>query len=195
MAKLILASGSKWRKQLLEMSGFVCEAIPSNCDENIEYTNPVDYVLELSREKAEDVAKRCSEGIILAADSIGHMNNKKFEKPKDREEAFNFMRELSGNENEFITGVTIIDLYQNKTVSFTDSLKVKLQELSDDEINWYIDNQPNLYDCAGYVADECAALFITEIVGDYKTMIGLPINKIYNELKKLGYSMNDFAEK
>jgi septum formation protein len=194
MAKLILASGSKWRKQLLEMSGFVCEAIPSNCDENIEYTNPVDYVLELSKEKAEDVAKRCSEGIILAADSIGHMNNKKFEKPKDREEAFNFMRELSGNENEFITGVTIIDLYQNKTVSFTDSLKVKLQELSDEEINWYIDNQPNIYDCAGYVADECAALFITEIIGDYKTMIGLPINKIYNELKKLGYSMTDFRD-
>ena len=192
MAKLILASGSKWRKHLLEMSGFVCEAIPSNCDENIEYTNPVDYVLELSREKAEDVAKRCTEGIILAADSIGHMENKKFEKPKDREEAFNFMRELSGKENEFITGVTIIDLYQNKTVSFTDSLKVILQDLSDDEINWYIDNQPNIYDCAGYVADECAALFITEIIGDYKTMIGLPINKIYNELKKLGYSMPDF---
>ena len=164
MAKLILASGSKWRKHLLEMSGFVCEAIPSNCDENIEYTNPVDYVLELSREKAEDVAKRCTEGIILAADSIGHMDNKKFEKPKDREEAFNFMRELSGKENEFITGVTIIDLYQNKTVSFTDSLKVVLQDLSDDEINWYIDNQPNIYDCAGYVADECAALFITEII-------------------------------
>lgn len=194
MAKLILASGSKWRKQLLEMSGFVCEAIPSNCDENIEYTNPIDYVLELSKEKAEDVANRCSEGIILAADSIGHMNNKKFEKPKDREEAFNFMRELSGQSNEFITGVTIIDLYQNKTVSFTDSLKVKLQELSDEEINWYIDNQPNIYDCAGYVADECAALFITEIVGDYKTMIGLPINKIYNELKKLGYSMADFRD-
>lgn len=192
MGKIILASGSKWRKQLLEMSGFVCEAIQSNCDENIEYTNPIDYVLELSKEKAEDVASRCEEGIIIAADSIGHMNNEKFEKPKDREEAFNFMRKLSGQENEFITGVTIIDLYQNKTVSFTDSLRVKLQDLSDDEINWYVDNQPNIYDCAGYVADECAALFITEIVGDYKTMIGLPINKIYNELKKLGYSMTDF---
>ena len=192
MAKLILASGSKWRKQLLEMSGFVCEAIPSDCDEDIEYTNPADYVLELSKEKAEAVAKKCTEGVILAADSIGHMNNKKFEKPKNREEAFAFMRELSGKENEVITGVTIIDLYQNKTVSFTDGLKVKLQEMSDDEINWYIDNQPNIYDCAGYVADECAALFITEIVGDYKSMIGLPINKIYNELKKLGYSMNDF---
>ena len=192
MAKLILASGSKWRKHLLEMSGFVCEAIPSECDENIEYTNPVDYVLELSKEKAEDVAKKCTEGIILAADSIGHMNNEKFEKPKNREEAVKFMRELSGKENEFITGVTIIDLYQNKIVSFTDNVKVKLQELSDEEINWYVDHQPNIYDCAGYVADECAALFITELVGDYKTMIGLPINKIYNELKKLGYSMNDF---
>ncbi|MBR3888630.1 MAG: septum formation protein Maf [Clostridia bacterium] len=194
MAKLILASGSKWRKQLLEMSGFVCEAIPSDCDENIEYTNPEEYVLELSKEKAEDVAKRCKEGIVLAADTIGHMNNKRFEKPKDREEAFNFMSELSGKGNDFITGVTIIDLYQNKTVSFTDNVKVKLQELSDDEINWYIDNQPNIYDCAGYVADECAALFITELIGDYKSMVGLPINKIYNELKKLGYSMRDFRD-
>ena len=194
MAKLILASGSKWRKQLLEMSGFVCEAIPSDCDENIEYTNPEEYVLELSKEKAEDVAKRCKEGIILAADTIGHMNNKRFEKPKNREEAFDFMRELSGKGNDFITGVTIIDLYQNKTVSFTDNVKVKLQELSDDEINWYIDNQPNIYDCAGYVADECAALFITELIGDYKSMVGLPINKIYNELKKLGYSMRDFRD-
>ncbi len=192
MAKLILASGSKWRKQLLEMSGFNCEAIPSNCDENIEYTNPNDYVLELSKEKAEDVASRCAEGIIIAADTIGHLDNKRFEKPKDRAEAFNFMRELSGKTNDFVTGVTIIDLYQDKRVSFTDGVKVKLQELSDDEINWYIDNQPNIYDCAGYVADECAALFIEELVGDYKSMVGLPINKIYNELKKLGYSMNDF---
>ncbi|MBQ6860640.1 MAG: septum formation protein Maf [Clostridia bacterium] len=192
MAKLILASGSKWRKQLLEMSGFKCEAIPSNCDENIEYTNPNDYVLELSKEKAEDVASRCTEGIIIAADTIGHLDNKRFEKPKDRAEAFNFMKELSGKTNDFVTGVTIIDLYQNKKVSFIDGVKVKLQELTDDEINWYVDNQPNIYDCAGYVADECAALFIEELVGDYKSMVGLPINKIYNELKKLGYSMNDF---
>ena len=192
MAKLILASGSKWRKQLLEMSGFKCEAIPSNCDENIEYTNPNDYVLELSKEKAEDVASRCNEGIIIAADTIGHLDNKRFEKPKDRAEAFNFMKELSGKTNDFVTGVTIIDLYQNKKVSFIDGVKVKLQELTDDEINWYVDNQPNIYDCAGYVADECAALFIEELIGDYKSMVGLPINKIYNELKKLGYSMNDF---
>ena len=192
MAKLILASGSKWRKQLLEISGFKCEAIPSNCDENIEYTNPNDYVLELSKEKAEDVASRCTEGIIIAADTIGHLDNKRFEKPKDRTEAFNFMRELSGKTNDFVTGVTIIDLYQNKKVSFIDGVKVKLQELTDDEINWYVDNQPNIYDCAGYVADECAALFIEQLVGDYKSMVGLPINKIYNELKKLGYSMNDF---
>ena len=191
MAKLILASGSKWRKQLLEMSGFKCEAIPSNCDENIEYTNPNDYVLELSKEKAEDVASRCNEGIIIAADTIGHLDNKRFEKPKDRAEAFNFMKELSGKTNDFVTGVTIIDLYQNKKVSFIDGVKVKLQELTDDEINWYVDNQPNIYDCAGYVADECAALFIEELIGDYISMVGLPINKIYNELKKIGYSMND----
>lgn len=195
MAKLILASGSKWRKHLLEMSGFVCEAIPSNCDENIEYTNPIDYVLELSKEKAEDVASRCSEGIIIAADTIGHVNNKRFEKPKDRVEAIAFMRELSGKINEFVTGVTIIDLYQNKTITFADNVKVKLQELSDEEINWYVDNQPNIYDCAGYVVDECAAVFVEELIGDYKSVVGLPIHSIYKELKKLGYSMDDFTEK
>lgn len=194
MAKLILASGSKWRKKLLEMSGFFCEAIPSDFDENIEYTNPIDYVMDLSKGKAESVAKRCNEGIIIAADTIGHLNGKRFEKPKDREDAVNFMRELSGKINEFSTGVTIIDLYQNKTVTFVDNGKVKLQELSEEEIEWYVDTQPNIYDCAGYVMDECAAVFVEKLDGDYKSVIGLPINRIYNELKKLGYSMNDFKE-
>ncbi len=192
MAKLILASGSKWRKTLMEMSGLKCEAIPSGCDENIEYTTPEEYVIELSNEKASDVANKLTEGIVIAADTIGYMGNEKFEKPKDKDEAFRTMKKLAGTVNHFVTGVTIIDLYQNKKVSFTDLVKVKIQELTDEEINWYVVNQRNILDCAGFVADECAALFVENLEGDYKSMVGLPLHRIYVELKKLGYSINDF---
>ena len=79
--KLILASNSKWRKKLINMAGFECEAIPSNVSEDIEFTSPDEYVKELSRRKAKEVAGRLSEGIVISADTIGYMDNEKFEKP------------------------------------------------------------------------------------------------------------------
>ena len=190
--KLILASNSKWRKEILDMAKLQYEAISSDVDESIvEYTNPREYVEKLSKLKAENVAAKVEEGIIIASDTIGYMNDEKFEKPKDREEAFNNMKKLSGNINYTATGVTIIDLYQNKTVSFVDITEIYLKEMSDDEINWYIDHEDSIYDCSGYAIDTCASLFVEKIHGDYKSIIGLPIHRIYEELKKLGYSIND----
>ena len=101
------------------------------------------------------------------------------------------MKKLSGNINYTATGVTLIDLYQNKTVSFVDITEIYLKEMSDDEINWYIDHEDSIYDCSGYAIDTCASLFVEKINGDYKSIIGLPIHRIYEELKKLGYSIND----
>ena len=190
--KLILASNSKWRKEILDMAKLQYTAISSDVDEStVEYTNPRDYVEKLSKLKAENVATKVEEGIIIASDTIGYMNDEKFEKPKNRDEAFNNMKKLSGNINYTATGVTIIDLYKKKTVSFVDITEIYLKEMSDDEINWYIDNEASIYDCSGYAIDTCASLFVEKINGDYKSIIGLPIHRIYEELKKLGYSIND----
>ena len=192
MIKLILASKSKWRKEIIEMAGLKCETMVSDVDENIEFDTPENYVMNLSKMKAEAVSKKVEEGIIISADTIGYMNNEKFEKPKDRDEAFRNIKKLSGNINYAVTGVTLIDKYKNKKATFVEKAAVYFKEMTDEEINWYIDNEENVYDCAGYSMETKASLFVTRIEGDYKSIVGLPISRIYDELKKFGYNINDF---
>lgn len=192
MIKLILASKSKWRKEIIEMAGLKCETMVSDVEENIEFDNPEDYVMELSKMKAKAVAEKIDEGIIISADTIGYMDNEKFEKPKDREEAFRNIKKLSGNINYAVTGVTLIDKYKNKEITFADKAAVHFKTMTDEEINWYIDNEENVYDSAGYSMETRASLFVTKIEGDYKSIVGLPINRIYDELKNFGYNINDF---
>ncbi len=192
MFKLILASKSKFRKEILEMAGLKCQTISSDVEENIEFDNPETYVMKLSKLKAEAVAKKVTEGIIISADTIGYMDNEKFEKPKNRKEAFENIKKLSGNVNYALTGVTIIDKYKNQIVTFVEKAAVYFNAMTDEEINWYIDNEKNVYDCAGYSMETKASLFVSRIEGDYKSIVGLPICKIYSELKNLGYSIKDF---
>lgn len=174
------------------MAGLYCEQISSSGDTNLEFSTPDKYVEELSLLKAKEVADKVKEGIVIGADTIGYLEGKAFEKPKNREEAFNNFKELSGRINYAVTGVTIIDKYKNITITFSEKVKVYFNELSDDEINWYIDNEENIYDCAGYSLETCASLFVSKIEGDYKAIIGLPICRIFQELKGLGYSIRDF---
>ena len=190
--KLILASNSKWRKEIINMAGLYCEQIPGSGDPKIPFNDPDEYVEKLSLAKAEDVSKKVETGIIIGSDTIGYLNGKVFEKPKNREEAFSNFKELSGKVNYAVTGVTIIDKYKNKIITFSEKVKVYFNKLTDEEINWYIDNENNIYDCAGYSLETCASLFVSKIEGDYKAIIGLPICRIFEELKKLGYSINDF---
>ena len=192
MLKLILASKSKWRKEIIEMAGFKCETFSSDVDENIEFDNPENYVMNLSKMKAKAVAKKVDEGIIISADTIGYMDNEKFEKPKDRDEAFRNIKKLSGNVNYAVTGVTLIDKYKDKEVTFVETAAVYFKAMTDEEINWYIDNEENVYESAVYSMETRASLFVTKVEGDYKSIIGLPINRIYDELKNFGYNINDF---
>ena len=148
--KLILASNSKWRKKLINMAGFECEAIPSNVSEDIEFTSPDEDVKELSRRIAKEVAGRLSEGIVISADTIGYMDNEKFEKPKSREEAFRNIKKLSGKVNYAVTGVTIIDLDKNKNITFSEKTAVYFKEMTDEEVNWYIDNEKSVYEISDF---------------------------------------------
>ena len=190
--KLILASNSKWRKKIINDAGLICETVVSAVDENINFETPEEYVVTLSKMKAEAVASKVDEGIIIAADTIGYMDNEKFEKPKDREEAFRNLKKLSGRVNYAVTGVTIFDKYKNNKISFSDTAAVHFKEMTGEEINWYIDHEKGVYECAGYSIETCGALFIDKIDGNYSNIVGLPISRIYDELKNMGYSINDF---
>lgn len=194
--KLILASGSKQRRDIFDMIGLKYEIVTSLVDEDSSESDPIEYVKDLSKQKANSVKSQISENaIIIAADTIIFSNDKIYEKPKTKEEAFNNMKEMSGNTTKAITGVTILDLYQNKEICFEDVTEVKFNDISDDEIKWYVNNEINILTRCGYVILGKAALFLDKVNGDYNTAFGISPSKVYNQLKKLGYDLSDFELK
>ena len=194
--RLILASNSPIRKALLDMIGWKYEVIPSNIEEVSFATSPEKYVLDLSKNKANSVAYQINtDALIISADTIICMDNEKFEKPKSKDEAFEFMKKMSGKVTYGITGVAIKDLYQNKEISFVDTTEVYFKQICDNDILWYIENEKNLLSIAGYALGGKASLFIDKIVGDFYNVLGLPISKLYSKLAELGYSISDFEKK
>lgn len=190
--KLILASNSRTRKEILNKVGLKYEVVPSNIEEHSDKTNPKEYVMDLSKQKAQAVAKIVKEGVILSADSIIYIDSKKLEKPKTKEQAKGMLQNLSGKTNYAVTGVTIIDLYQNKEITFNEVTEVYFDKLTEEEIDWYIDNEEYIFERCGYSIAGKSAIYIPKINGDYYNILGMPINKVYKELKALGYKLSDF---
>lgn len=191
--KIVLASSSKQRQDIFKMIGLKYDVAVSNVEEESNEKTPDKYVKELSFNKAKSVSSQINEKVIIvAADTIIYFNNKKYEKPKSKEEAYNNLKELSGNKNTAYTGITIIDLYKNKTISFSTKVDVYFKEISNDEINWYINNENKLLKCCGYVPLGKAAIFIEKIDGDYNTLLGISPSMLFQNLKQLGYDINDF---
>lgn len=190
--KLILASNSRTRKEILNKVGLKYEVVPSNIEEHSDKTNPKEYVMDLSKQKAQAVAKIVKEGVILSADSIIYIDSKKLEKPKTKEQAKGMLQNLSGKTNYAVTGVTIIDLYQNKEITFNEVTEVYFDKPTEEEIDWYIDNEEYIFERCGYSIAGKSAIYIPKINGDYYNILGMPISKVYKELKALGYKLSDF---
>ena len=190
--KLILASNSRTRKEILDKVGLKYEVCPSNIEENSIETDPKEYVMDLSRQKGLAIASNVSEGVILSADSIIYIDDKKLEKPKTKESAKEMLKLLSGRVNYAVTGVTIVDKYQDKTITFNEVTEVYFDEMSDEEMDWYIENEQFIFERCGYSIAGKSAIYIPKINGDYYNILGMPISRVYKELHKLGYNLSDF---
>lgn len=191
--KLILASGSKPRQDILKNIGLKYEVKKSLVEEKSNSREPSEYVKDLSKDKANSVAFQIDEkAIIISADSIIYMDGKIYEKPKNKEEAYQNMKEMSGKVTYAITGVTIKDLYQNKEICFSDTAEVYMRKISDDDIKWYVENEENILNRCGYAMLGKASLFLNKVNGDYNTLFGISPSKVYEKLKELGYKISDF---
>lgn len=191
--EIILASGSKQRKDIFDMIGLKYEVIKSLVDEECYEEKPSKYVEELSLNKAVSVSDQINKkAIIIAADTIIYYNGKKYEKPKSKEEAFNNIKEFSGKTVTAYTGITIMDLYKNKTTTFSNSTEVTLKEISNEEIKWYVDNEEKIFNCCGFVPLGKGAIFIEKINGDYNNLFGISPSVLFSKLKELGYKITDF---
>ena len=195
--KLILASSSKQRQYLLNMLGLEYEIITSNEPEESNAKNPDQYVIDLSRIKANSVATQIqTPALILAADSIIYMDEHIFEKPKTKQEAFDNLKKMKGKTTYAVTGVTLKDLYKNKEISFADTCEVSFKNnISDEDIWWYVKNEEHVLERAGYSVAGKTSFFVDKIVGDFYTVVGLPISMLHTKIQELGYKLSDFELK
>lgn len=193
---IVLASSSKQRKDMLDMLGIDYKVVTSKVEEKSTSKDPYTYVEELSLNKALSVKDQLNyKTLIIACDTVVSFNSHIYEKPKSKEEAYNNLKQFSNNKNTVITGITIFDLYKNKTITFSESTDVYLKDIPDEDIKWYIDNEEKVLKVCGYAPLGKASLFIKKIDGDFYNLIGLPISRTFEEVKKLGYSLDDIKLK
>jgi septum formation protein len=178
MSKLILASASPRRKELLKQIVSDFTVVPPNIDEIIDLSVPIEEAIEkLSLNKAQAVASQYPEATIIAADSIVYFKGQVLGKPKNRQHAHNMLKQLSGQEHRVITGVTVLN-HKGRTISFSDSVRVKFKAISDDKLKAYL-NTKEPYDKAGaYAIQGKGKAFVEYYNGEFETVVGLPTNKI-----------------
>ncbi len=187
MKKVILASQSPRRINLLKQVGFEFKAEPSSYEEeNHLDMAPKDLTEYLSLKKAEDVAEKYKGSIIIGADTIVLIDGEVLGKPKTPENAKRMLEKLSGKAHSVVTGFTIIDAETGKHVSKSIETKVYFKKLSDEEINNYVATGEPLDKAGAYAIQGRAGLFVEKIEGDYFNIVGLPIFALADELKNFG---------
>ena len=184
MRKLILASGSPRRKELLGMLGYDFEVIVSNVQETMkEGLGPVAKVKDLAYQKASAVLKEHPDAIVIGADTIVLVDGEILGKPHDEKEATEMMKRLKNREHQVITGVAI--LCDRRQQFFSETTEVYFENISAEEISRYV-KTAEPYDKAGaYAIQGWAGKFISRIEGDYYNVMGLPIAKVYSKLKRM----------
>ena len=180
--KLILASASPRRKELLSLLGYDFECIPATKEEDIDLNLPLTQAIEkVSLAKAKDVYDKYPDALVLGSDTIVTIDSKILGKPKDENDGFRMLKLLSGRTHEVITGLAFVskeEIYVTHEVT-----KVKFMELSDEEINDYLLTKEPQDKAGAYALQGKGGKFITSIEGDVYTVIGLPLNKVYVYLR------------
>lgn len=183
MNKIILASGSPRRRELLEQAGIPFEVIVSDAEEIITRSEPGEIVKELSFCKANVVAKRYPGRLVLGADTIVVQDGRVLGKPKDEKDAKRMLMGLQGRVHEVYTGVTLIK--GTRSDSFYEAAQVKVYPMSEEEIENYIRTKEPMDKAGAYGIQGKFAVYIERISGEYNTIVGLPIARLYQELKKV----------
>lgn len=185
--KLILASASPRRKELLEKTGLPFEILPAKGEEIITKELPWEIVEELSFQKAKEIAAQQKEDcIVIGADTIVAKDRKIMGKPKDEEDAFAMLSELSGDQHQVYTGVTLIKTgAKEQVITFSEKTEVFFYPMSEEEIRAYIKSKDPMDKAGAYGIQGKFAIHVKKIDGDYYNVVGLPIGRVYQELKQL----------
>ncbi len=191
---IILASASPRRKELLQKLFPVFDIIPSRSEEICTKTSPKDIVLELSEQKAEEIRqtfKNTDNYLIIGADTVVSWKGKVLGKPRNEQDAKRMLAMLSDDTHQVYTGVTL--LYsksgRKERLQFAECTHVKFYPLLEAEIDAYVKSGEPMDKAGSYGIQGAGGRFVEKIEGDYQNVVGLPVAKIYQVLKKI----DDFA--
>lgn len=185
--ELILASASPRRKELLEKIGLPFTVQPAKGEERITQKSPAAVVMELSRQKAEEIAAAQTEDcIIIGADTVVAKGEKIMGKPKDAADAKQMLRSIADDCHQVYTGVTLIRTGAHpQSVTFQEETDVFLYPISDAELDAYIASGDPMDKAGAYGIQGDFAIYVKRIAGDYYNVVGLPIGRVYQELKRM----------
>lgn len=186
-SRIILASASPRRMELLKLAGLAFDVIPADIDESaLPGEEPSQHVSRLATEKAFRVAFGNPDCLVIGADTIVFIDGEILGKPASREDARKMVAKLSGRTHEVYTGYCMTNINRKIRIGKVVRTEVIFREIPPDEISWYIAT-PEPYDKAGaYAAQGMSASFVQEIRGSCTNVIGLPLSEVIEELKKIG---------
>lgn len=183
--KIILASKSPRRKELLEQMGYNFDIISKETLENIDHNLTVEEnILNISLEKGMAVFKDNRDALVLSCDTVVVYDNKIYGKPKNKEEAFNMLKTLSNNYHYVMSAAAI--LYQDKKYQFIEKSKVYFKNLSDEEIQNYLSFDEYKDKAGSYAIQGIGKCLVDHYEGSLNNIIGLPTEKIFEIFNEIG---------
>lgn len=200
MRELILASGSPRRRELLEQIKVPFRVMVSDAEETVTDTDPGQVVKSLAVRKAIQVAKEIEEGLVLGADTVVSVDGEILGKPKDREDARQMLEKLQGRAHSVFTGVALVEKQKNDTAqsdttggpsdsrvleNFYRETRVHVHQMSDQEIENYLDTGDAFDKAGSYGIQGPFAAFVDGIEGDYNNVVGLPVSAVYQALARV----------
>lgn len=189
--KVILASASPRRKELLSQIGISFSVVVSNAEEIITKSNPGEVVEELSAQKAKAVAEGLSNQekhyVVIGADTVVACGGTILGKPKNSEQAVEMLKGLQGKKHQVYTGVTLLLYKEDKVFEriFHECTEVKFYPMTVEEIQEYVQTGDPLDKAGAYGIQGFCARYIQGIEGDYNNVVGLPVARLYHELQEL----------
>ncbi len=190
--KFILASASPRRKELLSIYVKDFKIMPADIDETVPDNIALeDAPLYTAKEKAAAVFNKLNEDeIIITADTIVMLDNKIYGKPKDKLDAYNMIKTLSGKTHQVITGVCCYNKDKQINIEFSDVTNVSFTDISDEIIEKYLENAEYIDKAGAYAVQGLASMFVEKIEGSYDNVVGLPMGRLARNLIK--YKINLF---
>lgn len=181
---IVLASASPRRRDLLTLAAPDFWVVPAKGEENADPTLPPnEYVCELAKNKAEEVAVMFPDETVIGADTVVIFNGEILGKPKDEEDAQRMLRLLSGNTHSVFTGVAIVS--NGQLTTFAEETRVTFFELDEREVARYVASGEPFDKAGAYGIQDAGALLVKGIEGDYYNVMGLPVGSLYRRLKDM----------